>query len=197
MYRPAFVSKLRINYPKTWAHLRQLFKQPAPIRPSATPAHLVEVLTPQKFRLPQIKGNVVHTMEQIIAIFMDNWKKAAKPINVAIQTTRTSLAKRCHNRDPKTAYRHILALIQAGFLRAKVHVRGGLQLLINPDLIIFDAAPAVVQAALVPNDLSQVMPPNVTLQQGLNNLHALAQKFDTNRVDHCLKNSMRAFRASL
>ena len=58
------------------------------------------------------------------------------------------MAKAGNNRDPKTAYRHILALIEYGFLRAKVQVKGGLQLLLEPALFVFEAAPAVAAAAL-------------------------------------------------
>lgn len=148
MYRPPFAAKLRINYSKTWAKVKRLFKQPAAIRPDAAPEHLTVVLAPQKAKRPQLKGNVAHTMKEILNIFLANWREAARPINIAIRTTRMSLAKRCQNRDPKTAYRHILTLIDFGFLRAKVHIRGGLQLLINPDLLVLDAAPSVAKAVL-------------------------------------------------
>jgi hypothetical protein len=178
MTRPAFTAKLRINYTKTWAQLTRLFKNPAPIRPKQAPAHLAEALAPQvKFKLPRLKGNVWHTMKEIINIFMAEWRTSARPINVAIRTTRTSLAKRCGNLDPKTAYRHILALIEHGFLRAKLHVRGGLQLLLNPDLIVFDAAPAVVQATMQPSPAPVA---DMTPAQGLASFLALAKNFSQN-----------------
>ncbi len=181
MYRPAFVPKLRINYEKTWSRLTRLFKQPALVQPAATPAHLQEALAPQKtIKRPQLKGNVFHTLKEIVAIFMADWQRAKAPINVAIQTTRMSLAKRCRNRDPKTSYRHILALVEAGFLRAKVHVRGGLQLLLNPDLIVFDAAPAVQQAALAPNYPAVPTAAILSPAEGLASLRALAQNLAQN-----------------
>lgn len=178
MYRPSFTAKLRINYAKTWAKLNRLFDNPAPIRPAPAPEHLAEHLAPKLAAgLPQLKGNVAHTMNQIVAIFMKQWQEAKRPLNLAIQTTRASLAKRCKNRDPKTAYRHILTLIEHGFLRAKVHVRGGLQLLLNPDLIVFDAAPAAVAAAGQGTPAPAAAPPALGSQRGLGLLLGLAEKF--------------------
>ena len=177
MHRPAFVPKLRIHYAKTWAQLTRCLKQPALVRPAAVPEHLRAALAPQKtIKRPQLKGNLVHTLKEIITIFMADWSRAARPINVAIQTTRTSLAKRCRNLDPKTTYRHVLALIDYGFLRAKVHVKGGLQLLLNPDLIVFDAAPVLVQAAVAPSYAPPApLAPLVSPEQGLASLLAAAQ----------------------
>ncbi|RZK39264.1 MAG: hypothetical protein EOO61_07310 [Hymenobacter sp.] len=192
MYRPPFVIKPRINYSKTWAKLTRLFKQPASIQPDAAPVHLAEALAPQKIDRPQLKGNVAHTMKEILAIFLANWREAVKPINVAISTTRMSLAKRCQNRDPKTAYRHILTLIDYGFLRAKVHIRGGLQLLINPDLLIWDVAPAAVKAALTPNSSALESLLANTLEGGLAALQACAQNLAQNLQPGYLKNSKRA-----
>ncbi|WP_400194076.1 hypothetical protein [Hymenobacter sp. B81] len=146
MYRPDSL-KLRIDYTATWTRLKRLFKNPEPIRPAAVPAHLAALEAPRpKFKLPRLKGNVVHTMKEIINIFLADWRRSTRAINLAIRTTRTSLAKRCDNADPKTAYRHILALIEHGFLRGKAQVRGGLQLLINPALIVFDE-PCVAMAS--------------------------------------------------
>lgn len=192
MYRPPFAAKLRINYSKTWAKVTRFFKQPAAIRPDAAPVHLAEALAPQKAKRPQLKGNVLHTMKEILNIFLADWQKAARPINVAIRTTRTSLAKRCQNRDPKTASRHILTLIEHGFLRAKVHIRGGLQLLINPDLLVWDAAPAVVKAALTSSLPKSEAPLGITPEEGLNVLRALAQNLAQNIRPGYLKNSKRA-----
>jgi hypothetical protein len=192
MYRPPFAAKLRINYSKTWAKITRLFKQPAAIRPNAAPKHLAEALVPQKTKRTQLKGNVVHTMKEILNIFLASWQEAARPINIAIRTTRMSLAKRCQNRDPKTAYRHILTLIDYGFLRAKVHIRGGLQLLINPDLLMWDAAPAVVKAALTPSFPVSEATLSVTPEEGLNVLRALAQNLAQNLQSGYLKNSRRA-----
>lgn len=178
MHRPAFIPKLRIDYAKTWAAVTRALRAPQLVRPAATPEHLAAALAPQKtVKRPQLKGNLVHTLKEIISIFLRDWRLAARPINLAIQTTRTSLAKRCENRDPKTAYRHILALIDYGFLRAKVHVRGGLQLLLNPDLIVFDAAPAVAATVLPISPLGATDAPQVTPAQGLAALRALAQNF--------------------
>ncbi len=174
MYRPAFIPKLRLNYAKTWSRLTHLFSQPESIRPAQAPAHLIEVLAPQQFSLPKLKGNVVHTMKEIVNIFIANYQKAAGPINLAIQTTRAGLMKRGNNRDPKTAYRHILALIEYGFLRGKVQVKGGLQLLLNPALFVFDAAPAVAAAALAPIVTPTVAPVAPTPTQGLASLLAAA-----------------------
>ncbi|MGI4865861.1 MAG: hypothetical protein ACRYFZ_18195 [Janthinobacterium lividum] len=178
MYRPAFVPKLRISYAKTWAQLTRFLKQPHLIKPAETPEHLRAALAPQKtIKRPQLKGNLVHSLKEIITIFMADWQRAARPLNLAIQTTRASLAKRCRNLDPKTSYRHILALIDYGFLRAKVHVKGGLQLLLNPDLIVFDAAPAVQQAALAPAYATVPTAPLVSPQEGLASLLAAGQNF--------------------
>lgn len=181
MYRPAFVPKLRINYDKTWARLTRFFKQPSLVQPAATPVHLLEALAPQKtVKRPQLKGNVFHTLKEIVAIFMADWNRAKQPINVAIQTTRSSLAKRCRNRDPKTSYRHILALVDAGFLRAKVHIKGGLQLLINPDLIVFDAAEAVQQVLREHNHPAVPTAAVLSPAEGLAGLRALAQNLAQN-----------------
>jgi hypothetical protein len=192
MYRPPFTAKLRINYSKTWAKVTRLFTQPAAIRPDAAPEHLAEALAPQKTKRPQLKGNVAHTMKEILNIFLANWRQAARPINIAIRTTRTSLAKRCQNRDPKTAYRHILTLIEFGFLRAKVHIRGGLQLLINPDLLVLDAAPSVTKAAMAPSFPALETPLSITPEEELNVLRTLAQNLAQNLQSGFLKNSKRA-----
>lgn len=192
MYRPPFAVKLRINYSKTWAKVTRLFKQPTAILPDAAPVHLSEALAPQKVKRPQLKGNVAHTMKEILNIFLANWREAARPINIAIRTTRMSLAKRCQNRDPKTAYRHILTLIDYGFLRAKVHIRGGLQLLINPDLLIWDAAPAVVEAVLTPSFPESKVLLDISPEEGLNMLRGLAQNLAQNVQPGYLKNSKRA-----
>jgi hypothetical protein len=182
MSRPAFTPKLRLNYSKTWSKLLRFVAQPKLIQPEPTPAHLVEALAPQQtIKLPQLKGNLVHTLKEIVRIFMNEWTKARTPINLAIRTTRTSLMKSGANRDPKTAYRHILALIEYGFLRGKVQVKGGLQLLLNPALFVFDAAPAVAAAALVASQ--PVVPASVavTPAQGLASLLAAAQNLTGNR----------------
>ena len=181
MYRPAFVSKLRINYDKTWARLTRFFKQPSLVQPAATPVHLQEALAPQKtIKRPQLKGNVFHTLKEIVAIFMADWNRAKAPINVAIQTTRAGLAKRCRNRDPKTSYRHILALVEGGFLRAKVHVKGGLQLLLNPDLIVFDAAEAVQKVVRAHNHPTAPTAAVLSPAEGLASLLAVAQNLAQN-----------------
>jgi hypothetical protein len=181
MSRPAFAAKLRLNYSKTWAKLLSFVNQPKLIQPAATPAHLVDALAPQQtIKLPQLKGNLVHTLKEIVRIFMNEWTKARGPINIAIRTTRTSLMKSGSNRDPKTAYRHILALIEYGFLRGKVQVKGGLQLLLNPALFVFDAAPEVTAAALAPTQLVSPAPAAITPAQGLASLLAAAQNFTGN-----------------
>jgi hypothetical protein len=192
MYRPPFAVKLRINYSKTWAKVTRLFKQPSAILPDPAPVHLAEALAPQKVKRPQLKGNVAHTMKEILNIFLADWRKAARPINIAIRTTRMSLTKRCQNRDPKTAYRHILTLIDYGFLRAKVHIRGGLQLLINPDLLIWDAAPAVVKAVLTPSFHEPKGLLGISPEEGLNELRGLAQNLTQKFQPSYLKNSKRA-----
>lgn len=177
MYRPAFTAKLRLNYSKTWTNVLRLVRQPEAIKPAPAPAHLQAALCPQQtVKLPQLKGNLVHTLKEIVRIFMAEWAKAPRAINLAIQTTRTALMKCGSNRDPKTAYRHILALIEYGFLRGKVQVKGGLQLLLNPALFVFDATPAVAQAALVPSVPVAAITPAPTPAQGLASLLAAAQK---------------------
>jgi hypothetical protein len=178
MYRPAFSAKLRIDYAKTWRAFTHAIKHPRAVLPDATPEHLRAALAPQKtVKRPQLKGNLVHTAKEILTIFLDLWKRAPKAINLAINTTRTSLAKRCQNRDPKTAYRHILALVDYGFLRAKVHVKGGLQLLLNPDLIVFDAAKAQALALASASPAAAPAAPACTPEQGMAALRALAQNF--------------------
>lgn len=181
MYRPAFVPKLRLNYSKTWAKLLQFVRQPHLIAPAPTPRHLVDALSPQQtIKIPQLKGNLVHTLKEIVRIMMANWSSARTAINLAIFTTRTAMAKAGNNRDPKTAYRHILALIEYGFLRGKVQVKGGLQLLLEPALFVFDAAPAVAQAALAPNYPSLATPVAESPAQGLAGLLAAAQNLNGN-----------------
>jgi hypothetical protein len=151
MHRPAFVPKLSLNYSKTWAKVLSLVRKPELIAPAPTPLHLVDALAPQQtVKRPQLKGNLVHTLKEIVRIFIADWTAARTSINLAIKTTRTSMAKAGNNRDPKTAYRHILALIDYGFLRGKVQIKGGLQLLLEPSLFVFNAAPAVAAAALAP-----------------------------------------------
>jgi hypothetical protein len=181
MPRPAFTSKLRLNYSKTWTKVLAYVRQPRLIAPAPTPAHLVEALAPQQtIKLPQLKGNLVHTLKEILRIFIANWTAARAPINLAIQTTRAALAKAGNNRDPKTAYRHILALIEYGFLRGKVQVKGGLQLLLNPDLLVFEAAPAVAAAALAPAQPAFPTLVALTPAQGLAGLLAAAQNLSGN-----------------
>jgi hypothetical protein len=179
MYRPAFVPKLRLNYAKTWSKLLSLVRQPRLIAPAPTPAHLVDALSPQQtVQLPQLKGNLVHTLKEIVRIFIANWTAARTSINLAIFTTRAAMAKAGNNRDPKTAYRHILALIEYGFLRGKVQVKGGLQLLLAPALFVFDAAPAVAQAALSPSTSPAPAPVATSPAQGLAGLLAAAQNLN-------------------
>lgn len=190
MFRPDSLVKLRIDYAKTFARVAYLFKNPASIRPDALPAHLAAAMGPTySFKLPLLKGNVFQTLKEIVAIFMKEWREAEKAINVAIRTTRTSLSKRCGNLDPKTAYRHILTLIEHGFLRAKVQVKGGLQLLLNPDLLVYEqgkrmsVSVPVVTTSVAPAAVSGAM---AGLSGGLDTLmgigNFLAQKFSQNAV---------------
>jgi hypothetical protein len=181
MYRPAFVPKLRMNYKKTWANVLRLIAQPALIKPEPAPAHLQEFLHPQHtIQLPQLRGNLVHSLKEIVRIMINQWENSRTAINLAIRTTRTSIAKAGSNRDPKTGYRHILALIEYGFLRGKVQVKGGLQLLLNPALFVFDAARVVTAAAL--EALEPTSPPvaAVSPAQGLAGLLAAAQNLKGN-----------------
>lgn len=181
MYRPAFSAKLRIDYAKTWAAFSRATTNPQLVQPTTMPEHLVAALAPQKtVKRPRFKSNVVHTASTIISIFIADWNRAKKAINLAIFTTRTSLTKRCKNSDPKTAYRHILTLIDYGFLRAKVHVRGGLQLLLNPDLIVFDARSGSLPAAAPASPVVALEAPACTPEQGMAALRALAQNFGLN-----------------
>lgn len=181
MYRPAFVPKLRLNYAKTWSNVLKYVRNPKLIAPAPTPAHLVDALHPQQtVKIPQLKGNLVHTLKEIVRIMLANWNASRTAINLAIFTTRTAMAKAGNNRDPKTAYRHILALIEYGFLRGKVQVKGGLQLLLEPALFVFDAAPAVAQAALAPAypAIPTLVAP--TPAQGLASLLGAAQNLNGN-----------------
>lgn len=167
-------AKRRINYAQTFRRLFQLAKDPAPIRPDSPPEHLLALLPPRKLKTPKLKGNVVHTMKEVLHLFLAGWREAKAEINLAVRTTRAALAKRCQNLDPKTAYRHILALIEHGFLRAKVHVKGGLQLLLNPALIVFDgAAPGTYQVAPAAAAPVPVLDPAAARAQVLH----LAEKF--------------------
>jgi hypothetical protein len=48
-------------------------------------AHLQAALAPQKtIKRPQLKGNVFHTLKEIVAIFMADWNRAKASINLAI-----------------------------------------------------------------------------------------------------------------
>ena len=194
MYRPNSLARLKatINWGQTHQRLYRLLNNPAPIRPDAVPEHLVDVAKPSySFKVPQLRGNVRHTMEQIMNIFIENWRRATQAIPIAIRTTSKSLAKRCGNKDPKTAYRHILALIEHGFLRAKVHVQHGLQLLINPNLVAFDAATSTV--VLYPNAAPSVAPAAPQAPKtGLESLLALAAEMQKIPLPAFLKNSNRA-----
>lgn len=173
MHRPAFIPKLRLNYQKTWEQLKRLVAQPQLIAPPPAPAHLQAALHPQQtVKLPQLRGNLVHTLKEIVRIFMAEWSRARTAINLAIYTNRTAMAKAGSNRDPKTGYRHILALIEYGFLRGKVQVKGGLQLLLEPRLFVFDAAPAVAAAAVAPPPAPVAA---CTPEEGLAGLLSLAQ----------------------
>jgi len=192
MHRPAYdpaAPKPFLNFSKTWAQLYRLIQNPAPIKPLPLPAHLAEATAGQrKLKLPALngKGSVTHCLEAIMHLFMAKWSKAEQAINLAIYTTRTSLAKRIHKSDPKTAYRHILVLIEAGFLRAKVQVRGGLQLLLNPDILVFEGGRVAgaqlgsVQrpAAAVARAVAQATP--ALAEAGQANLRALAALFNQN-----------------
>lgn len=189
MHRPPYVPnaiKPFLNYAKTWSHLRRLLHNSAPIKPQPLPAHLAAATAPTcKQKLPALngKGSVTAAMEAIMQLFMDAWKKADKAINLAIYTTRTSLAKRIYKSDPKTAYRHILVLMEHGFLRAKVQVRGGLQLLLNPDILVFEGGRASgpdMGAALrsVPTTATVASP--ALAQAGKAALLAMASLFNQN-----------------
>lgn len=196
MHRPDSLQlKARLDFDKTWTRLYRLWNNPASIRPAALPEHLESTRPAYSFKLPQLRGNVRHTMWEIMAIFMADWRRSARAITTGIRTTCTSLAKRCSNRDPKTAYRHILTLIEHGFLRAKVHVRSGLQLLINPAVLVFDAAAAAVAPA--PQPAPSVAPaapqaPTSAPAPGLASLLALAAQFTAPALPAFLKNSTRA-----
>lgn len=136
LYQASGTRKYRINYEATFRQLHRLLRDPASL--SATVGVRPVPAASAKLRLPQLRGNVWNTMKEIVALFYAAWKRARGPIGLAVTTTRQGLAKRCGNKDPKTAYRHILTLIEQGFLRGKVHVQRGLQLLLNPALIVFD-----------------------------------------------------------
>lgn len=181
MYRPAFVPKLRMNYKKTWANLKRFIAQPNLIKPAPAPAHLQEHLHPQQtVQLPQLRGNLVHSLKEIVRIMMNEWENARTAINLAIRTTRTSIAKAGSNRDPKTGYRHIMALIEYGFLRGKVQVKGGLQLLLNPALFVFDAARVVAAAAIAAIEPAAAPVATMSPAQGLAGLLAAAQNLKGN-----------------
>ncbi|MDB5268033.1 MAG: hypothetical protein JWP58_1073 [Hymenobacter sp.] len=182
--------KRRINFSKTLARVAFLFKNPEEIAPDPVPVHLAALMEPTySFKLPALKGNVFQTLKEIVAIFMREWTTADRAINVAIRTTRTSLAKRCGNLDPKTAYRHILTLIEHGFLRAKVQIKGGLQLLLNPDLFVFEggntvSAPVAARTSTTPP--AAVSSAMAGLAGGLGSLldigNFLSQKISQNAV---------------
>ncbi|MCA8830551.1 hypothetical protein [Hymenobacter pini] len=192
MHRPNSFLKRLIDWDKTNGLLSKLFKNPERIRPGALPEHLVGVATASySFKLPQLRGNVQHTMWQIMSIFLKEWRTAKQPISIGIRTTCTSLAKRCGNKDPKTAYRHILTLIEHGFLRAKVHVRSGIQLLINPDLVVFDAtAPVMAPQPQPATNVAPAAPQGA--QTGLASLLALAAQVSQTPPPAFFKNSTRA-----
>gem|GEM_PF-3056185 len=173
MYRPAFnPTKLRINYDKTWAQLMRLLREPKRVVPPPRPAHLDQYLAGQKtIKLPQLRGNLVQTLKEIVSIFIADYRRGITKGALAIKTTRAALSKRGWNRDPKTAYRHVQALIEYGFLRGKQQIKGGLQLLLNPLLIVFDASAAEAQLMLAGPVVPQ---PTVTPAEGLASLLAAA-----------------------
>lgn len=151
-YIPHFSAKTRINYKATWTKLTQLLRNPGPILPADVPADVLEAFGYRRIKreLPKCKGNVHHTMKEILRIFLAQWEKATRPINLSIRTHRASLAKTCGNRDPQTAYLHILTLIKHGFLRGKVRTGHGLFLLLNPALLVWHGAAGVVPVRHVP-----------------------------------------------
>ncbi|MGI4835083.1 MAG: hypothetical protein ACRYFK_16645 [Janthinobacterium lividum] len=188
MYRPAFIPKLRLSYAKTWAKVLAYVRAPERIKPAAAPAHLEAHLHPQKtIKLPQLRGNLVHTLKEIVRLFMDRWAKAPTAINLALFTTRTAMAKAGSNRDPKTGYRHIMALIEYGFLRGKQQVKGGLQLLLEPSLFVFEGTPAVA-AALLPAPLPVAL---VSPQEAQLSLLEMARKFTEQSGRNLTKNGRR------
>ncbi|MDO7875522.1 hypothetical protein Q5H93_12330 [Hymenobacter sp. ASUV-10] len=183
MIRPDSL-KRRINYRKTWSRVVGLFKNPASIRPDALPAELAAQLLPRSLQLPRLKGNVFQTLKEIVTILLAEWRDAPAELSLAIRTTRTSLAKRCGNLDPKTAYRHILCLIHHGFLRAKIQIKGGLQLLLNPELFVFEepavpskSRPAAAPAVSVAAPVSTTAAPANPLAALRNLARGLAQNF--------------------
>lgn len=131
----------RIDFAGTWRKLSRAFDNPETVRPPEPPAEVRELLektTPKrKLKLPQLRSNVYNTAVQVYAIFMQQWERYKGNISKAIVTTCLALAKRAKNRDPKTAYRHILALIEAGILKGKIRVYGRVELLLNEDLLVF------------------------------------------------------------
>jgi hypothetical protein len=147
-YTLASVAKPTLSWEKTWARLFQFFKDPSALRPLplSEEDRLVVGASHQQQVLPEVKGNVCHTMKEILRLFLKSWKDAPRAVNYSVRTTYTSLAKLCRNRDPKTAYLHVLALIEFGFLRGKQRLSRGVTLLLNPDLLVFEetsTAPAL------------------------------------------------------
>jgi hypothetical protein len=74
---------------KVWRFINginsRFFKQSSLVQPAATLAHLQAALAPQKtIKRPQLKGNVFHTLKEIVAIFMADWNRAKASINLAI-----------------------------------------------------------------------------------------------------------------
>lgn len=143
-YYPASPAKPALSWGKTWARLLQHFKDPSGLRPvPLADEDRAAAGAPRLARaLPALKGNVCHTMKEILRLFLKLWADAPRAVNLSLRTTYASLAKLCRNRDAKTAYLHVLALIEHGFLRAKQRLSHGVQLLLHPDLLVFEGTPA-------------------------------------------------------
>ena len=205
-YQPQSKSKPALLWKASFARLYQLFKDPSSLRPAAGSSQLpASGGQPLKRPLPRLKGNVYHTMKELLRLFMGAWKQATRPLNPSVRTTYSSLAQCCRNLDQKTAYLHVLTLLEHGFLRAKVRLSHGIQLLLHPDLLVFDTtgaqAPVVplthVPAASPPRGGAQVPAPGVAPYPKLGDANAALRQLSDKLSVNSSTFSARRFSSDL
>lgn len=137
---PAPVVLPAIRWKETWARLYRLTQDPSPLRPPAPRA--VRARPAPARGIPQLKGNVCQTIKVIMNQYLREAARAPRTAEPSVFTSYAALAEQCFNYDPKTAYLHVLTLLEHGFLLAKVRRSRGVTLVLNPDLFVFDDPPA-------------------------------------------------------
>lgn len=124
------IKKFTINFKKTLENLKATADK---LRIAVPPK--VEGGRPRYKEV--IKQSVFDTAEKVYAIHMREHKKSSKPGTIDIKTKNLSLAKYCRNSE-RTIRRHIETLIKHGFIRAKARLGHGIQLLLNPAILVYD-----------------------------------------------------------